>query len=194
MPMLRRNIMPSTQSAPVCPSLRKPHGDVTLISASQPIHNTNNNNIPSHKNYYKTPPYLQQTLKPHLQRGWVEYLGEGSYIATFSYCWCSSEAPPQTRRLWLLDASLCASAGGRSVGLSVCLWQELSDSCTLQFECLYKPQTIYKSAREALNCLSVVEQCNVIRYYGYFTYICMLLPYKSSGSWSPIEKERVPLK
>lgn len=135
------------------------------------------------------PPYLQQTLKPHHQRGWVEYLGEGGYIATFSYCWCSSEAPPQTRRLWLLDASLCTSASGRSVGLSVCLWQELSDSSGLQFECLYKPQTIYKSAREALNCLSVVEQRNVIRYYGYFTYICMLLPYKSSGSWSPTERE-----
>jgi hypothetical protein len=36
--------------------------------------------------------------------------------------------------------------------------------------------------REALNCFSVVDQCSVIRYYCYFTYICMLLPHKSSVS------------
>jgi hypothetical protein len=86
-----------------------------------------------------------QFLKLHLQRGrekgWSYHRGYVRLVIVHA---------PQKRhyKRGVSDCGTHRFVLPRSVGQLVCLWQQLSDSSTHQFECLYKPQTIYKSAIE----------------------------------------------
>jgi hypothetical protein len=84
-----------------------------------------------------------QILKLHLQRGrekgWSYHRGYVRLVIVHA-------SQKRHHKPGVYDCGTRRFVLPRSVGQLVCLWQQLSDSSTHQFECLYKPQTIYKSA------------------------------------------------